>query len=440
MEKTFNNLCESLFSQLMPGENLVLSLNGENSQFVRFNNASVRQTGMVDDADLGLKFIFNGRTCNGGFTISGDHDVDQKRGLNEIERMRTESKEIPEDPFLVMPVDAGSSHEIKNANGLAFEDAVDAILPAMKGTDFVGILANGKMYRGSANNLGQRHWFETESFCLDYSLVTPEHQMVKGCYAGSDWNQSEYEDYVGQSRTKLSLMEKKPMKIDTGEYRTWFEAAAVADFLGMFSWNGISEASLRQGCSGFSRMRNEDVRLSNKFSIVEDFSPGFCPKFNSNGEVSPNSITLIQNGTLKNTLVSSRSAKEYGVESNFAEGGEYLRSPRMEPGKLNQENVTKEIDRGLYLSNIHYLNWSDNAGGRITGLTRYACFWVENGEIVAPIETMRFDDSFYRFFGEKLVDVEDKVTVVPEVSTYGQRSLGATTCPGILVDSFALTL
>ena len=65
MEKTFNNLCESLFSQLMPGENLVLSLNGENSQFVRFNNASVRQTGMVDDADLGLKFIFNGRTCNG---------------------------------------------------------------------------------------------------------------------------------------------------------------------------------------------------------------------------------------------------------------------------------------------------------------------------------------------------------------------------------------
>ena len=36
--------------------------------------------------------------------------------------------------------------------------------------------------------------------------------------------------------------------------------------------------------------------------------------------------------------------------------------------------------------------------------------------------------------------VEDKVTVVPEVSTYGQRSLGATTCPGILVDSFALTL
>ena len=164
MEKKFNTLCESLFSRLDNGENLVLSLNGENSQFVRFNNASIRQTGLVDDADPGLKFIANDRTCNGGFTISGDSDLDLKRGLDEIERMRGESKEIPEDPFLVMPTDSESSRELKTANGLPFEDAVDAILPAMGGTDFVGILANGKMYRGSANNLGQKHWFETESF------------------------------------------------------------------------------------------------------------------------------------------------------------------------------------------------------------------------------------------------------------------------------------
>jgi len=440
MEKNFNSLSDSLFSELKDGENLILSFSGENSQFVRFNNASVRQTGIVDDGDLDLKFISNGRTCHGGFTVSGDLNVDLDRGKAEIARMRAEAKQIPEDPFLVLPENSGSSHEIKTASGLAFEDAVDALVPAMSGVDFVGIWANGRMFRGNANNLGQRHWFETESFCLDYSLVTPEHQMVKGSFAGSDWNQDEYETYVKRSREKLTLMERKPVKVDTGEYRTWFESAAVADFLGMFSWNGISEASLRQGCSGFGRMRHDDVRLSPKFSIVEDFSPGFCPQFNSNGEVSPESLSLIEKGILKNTLVSSRSAKEYGVESNFAEAGEYMRSPKMKPGHLNHDDVVGQLDKGLYLSNIHYLNWSDNAGGRITGLTRYACFWVEGGEIVAPIETMRFDDSFYRFFGDQLIDVEDRVSVVPEVETYGGRSLSATTCPGILVDSFALTL
>ena len=187
-------------------------------------------------------------------------------------------------------------------------------------------------------------------------------------------------------------------------------------------------------------MRHEDIRLSSKFSISEDFSPGFCPKFNSDGEVSDDSLSLIKKGELKNTLVSSRSAKEYQLESNFAESGEYLRSPRMNPGNLKHDQVLSELEEGLYLSNIHYLNWSDNPGGRITGLTRYACFWVEQGEIVAPIDTMRFDDSFYRFFGEQLMEVEDKLTVVPETSTYGKRSLGAVTCPGILVNSFALTL
>ena len=440
MEDIFNHLSDKLISYLKKDEHLIISFDGENSQFIRFNNASIRQTGLVDDATMGLKFIANGRTCYGAFTVSGNQDIDIQRGENEIDRMRKESEEILADPFLVMPKNYGSSHEIKKVNGLPFDNAVNALIPVMEGIDFVGIWVNGKMYRGNANSAGQRHWFETDSHCLDYSLVTHSHQMVKGCYAGSDWNQESYEKYVEKSKSKLKIMNRKPMKVNTGEYKTWFEAAAVADFLSMFSWNGISEASIRQGCSGFGRMRHEDVRLSPKLSLAEDFSPGLCPKFNSEGEVSGDSLSLIENGKLKNTLVSSRSAKEYNLDSNYAESGEYLRSPRMDPGNLSQSKVLKELDKGLYLSNIHYLNWSDNSGGRITGLTRYACFWVENGEIIAPIKTMRFDDSFYNFFGNQLLEVEDKLTVVPETSTYEKRSLGATTCPGILVNSFALTL
>jgi predicted Zn-dependent protease len=440
MKKVFNSISDLLFKELKSGEDVILSFSGENSQFIRFNNGSVRQTGLVDDADIELKFISNNRICGGGFTISGDIEIDLARGKHEIERMRHETNELPEDPFLVLPKNLGSSNVVKEANGLKFEDSIDAILPAMSGTDFVGILANGKMFRGNANSKGQNHWFETDTYSLDYSLVTSTHQMVKGSFSGSDWNQDEYESYVRRSKEKLSLMERKPIKIKTGDYRTWFESAAVSDFLGMFSWNGISEASLRQGCSGFGKMRHNDARLSPKFSVIEDFSPGYCPKFNSDGEVAIDELALIEAGQLKNTLISSRSAKEYGLESNYAENGEFLRSPRMATGNLNHNDVVKELDKGLFLSNIHYLNWSDNPGGRITGLTRYACFWVEGGEIVAPIETIRFDDSFYRFFGDQLSEVEDRLYSNPEVGTYGGRSLGATACPGILVDSFSLTL
>mgnify|MGYP000055900629 CR=1 FL=1 len=440
MEKIFNQLSESLFSELNSDENLILSFDGEKSQFIRFNHATVRQTGLVDDADLGLKFIANNRTVRGGFTVSGNLDIDVARGKSEIARMRLEAQEIPEDPFVVFPENAGSSHEIKTADSLPFETAVDALFPAMSGVDFVGIWANGRMFRGNANNLGQKHWFETESHCLDYSLVTPEHQMVKGTYAGTDWNQDAYESYVDRSIKKLALMDRKPVRVGPGMYRTWFDAAAVADFVDMFSWNGISEASLQQGCSGFGKMRHNDQRLSPIFTITEDFSSGLVPKFNSNGEISPESLPLISNGELTNTLVSSRTAAEYGASTNYAEDGEEMRSPTMNPGDLAHDDVLKELKTGLYLSNIHYLNWSDNPGGRITGLTRYACFWVEKGEIVAPIETMRFDDTFYRFFGTELESVGSTAEIIPDVLTYGQRNLGAITCPGILTSEFQLTL
>ena len=440
MENKFKSLSKKLFSQLKKDEILTVSFVGENSQFIRLNNAKIRQTGLVDDADIKLKMIANNRTCSGSFTLSGDDGVDLSRGSSEIERMRLESKEILEDPYIVMPSESGSSHEVKSANGLAFNDAVDAIMPAVQGVDFVGVLANGRMYRGNLNSLGQEHWFETESFCLDYSLVTKEHQMVKGTFAGTDWKQDKYEAYLNNSKQKLKMMELKPVSIETGEYRTWFEPAAVSDFIDMFSWNGISEASIQQGCSGFGKMRHDDVRLSPQFSVSEDFSTGMVPKFNSDGEIAPAVVPIISDGELVNTLVSSRTAAEYNTSTNFAESGEYLRSPKMEPGNLRKDDVVNRIDTGLYLSNIHYLNWSDNPGGRITGLTRYACFWVKGGEIQGPINTMRFDDTFYKYFGDNLEQVGQETEFIPNTSTYGNREIGGTICPGVLASSFALTL
>ena len=73
-------------------------------------------------------------------------------------------------------------------------------------------------------------------------------------------------------------------------------------------------------------------------------------------------------------------------------------------------------------------------------MTRYACFWVENGEIVAPIENLRFDESLYRCFGDQLVALTDFQEFVPDVGTYGSRSLGGMRIPGIVVDGFTETL
>ena len=59
----------------------------------------------------------------------------------------------------------------------------------------------------------------------------------------------------------------------------------MADIVGMFSWGGISEASIQQGDSALCKMRENGMKLSDCFSLKEDFGSGLVPRFNSNGEL-----------------------------------------------------------------------------------------------------------------------------------------------------------
>ena len=440
MEQLFNQLSEKLLKSLDADEHMKVSIDGENSQFVRFSQSKVRQAGLVDDASLSISLIKDGRTCSGSFTLTGNSETDEKTAYMELERMREEVVSLPKDPFVVLPEDTGSSREDHNGSLLSQENAVSALSPAMQGVDLAGIWASGRIFTGNANSAGQKHWFATDTFSLDYSLITPDERMVKGTYAGSQWDQTEYEKNMTSSIAKLRMMDKPGKKIKPGAYRTYIAPAGVADIVGMFSWGGVGEASIQQGDSSLCRMRQNDVKMSPCFTLSEDFTSGMVPRFNYNGELAPEKLDLILSGSLHNTLVSSRTAKEYGVKSNFAGEHEAMRSPVLAPGDLNEDDVVQSLDTGIYLSNLHYLNWSDRPGGRITGMTRYACFWVENGEVVAPIENMRFDDSIYNFFGENLESVTDKSHLHPTVQTYEGRELGGVSCPGILLKSFELTL
>jgi len=440
MEKLFNQLSETLLNNLNTGEHLKITIGGENSQFVRFSQSKVRQSGLVDDASLSIVLIKDERTCSGSFTLTGNISTDEATAMAELNRLRTEVGTLPKDPFVAMPEDTGSSREEHKSSLLNEEEAVSALSPAMQGVDLAGIWASGRIFTGNANSAGQKHWFATDTFSLDYSLITPDERMVKGTFAGSHWDQSEYENNMAKSIAKLRMMEKPGKKIKPGVYRTYIAPAGVADIVGMFSWGGVGEASIQQGDSSLCKMRQNNVKMSPCFTLSEDFTSGIVPRFNSNGELAPEKLDLILAGSLQNTLVSSRTAKEYGVQSNFAGEGESLRSPVLSPGDLNEDEVVQKIDNGIYLSNLHYLNWSDRPGGRITGMTRYACFWVENGEVIAPIENMRFDDSIYNFFGENLEAVTDKAHLHPAVETYDGREMGGVSCPGILLKSFELTL
>jgi predicted Zn-dependent protease len=263
---------------------------------------------------------------------------------------------------------------------------------------------------------------------------------VKSLYAGSVWDNAELRRNIKDAEYKLSLMDRPSKKVERGEYRVYLAPSAVGELLGTLSWGGVSMGDHQRGNGSLKDLWQKKKTLSPLFTLSEDFSLGLSPRFNEAGEVSPMDLLLVEKGDHKNFLVSTRTANEYKMESNFASESESMRSPVVLTGDLSREDIYKEIGTGLYLSDLHYLNWSDRETARITGMTRYACFWIENGEIVAPIEDLRFDESYYSIFGEALERVTDFSEVTPATGSYFNRDVGGLKAPGLLLSKFKFTL
>jgi len=214
MEQLFKQINQTIMAELKQGENLGLSFSGEQSTFTRINAARVRQIGNIDEADLGFNLIYDGRRSTGSISLSANLEEDLNRARAELERLRAEIVQLPKDPYLVIPESKETSVSIQEGHLPAAEDIPGKLLPAMGDVDLTGIWASGRVFQGSANSAGGYHWFASDSFSLDYSLITPSEKMVKATYAGTEWDQLAYKAFLADSITKLELMSLPPKKIE----------------------------------------------------------------------------------------------------------------------------------------------------------------------------------------------------------------------------------
>ncbi|MEH1942525.1 MAG: TldD/PmbA family protein [Nostoc sp.] len=440
LEVSFNRLVETLVIKKAENEQFTVRLSSERSQFTRFNHAKVRQTGCVADGWIELTLMADRRSSVRQFPFTGNWDVDWQLAYSALQELRDELILLPIDPYLVLPSGTNTSREVHSGNLLAAEAVVPTVIQLVSELDFTGIYAGGLIVKAYGDSNGQKHWFATDTFTLDYSLFSTSGQAVKGTFAGSYWDISAYIAKINEAKKQLELLARPAKELPRGQYKTYFAPAAVADLLLMLSWGAVSEADIQQGNSALAALSRQEKQLSRRFSLKENFQRGLVPRFNELGEMAAPELPVIEKGYLVNTLVNSRTAKEYQKTANGANGSETLRAPEVSTGNLAFEQILPSLDTGLYVSNLHYLNWSDRHTGRITGMTRYACFWVENGEITAPIENLRFDESLYRFWGENLVDLTNFQEFIPEVGTYESRQLGGSLVPGMLVEDFTYTL
>jgi len=437
--KSFEEFSKKVFHELSTDESLSMSFSGEETQFARLTKSKVRQVTNLIQGYVEYKFIKGHKTLSFNLPFTGAVS-DLELARKKISESRTWLTHMPDDPYLVRPAYYGVSKDETLSSNYNVPAMLEEILESASDVDLAGVFAAGDIVRASANNLGQFHWFKTRNFYVDYSLYNERQKAVKSLYAGSNWSSVDLKTNLQESIHKLNLMNRDSKKIERGEYRVYLAPSAVSELINTLSWGGVSTAAHKRGMGSFRDLMEGKKKLSSKFSLMEDFTLGLAPRFNELGEIAASQLPLIVHGELKSFLTSTRTANEYNVESNYALDYEGMRSPEVNCGTLSREDILKKLGTGLYISDLHYLNWSDRESARVTGMTRYACFWVENGEFVCPIQDLRFDESFYRIFGEKLIEFTDFSDVIPHTGSYFERNVGGSRVPGALISDFTFTL
>ncbi len=440
MQAYFYELVDALRAKLRGGEILLANFSGEESDFVRFNRSRVRQAGRVSQAYFGIELVDGGRHAKGSLSLSRRKRADKAELAAMLDGLRAQLQHAPEDPYLLYASvfqfqPSGRPDRLPDRG-----EALAAILGAGEGRDLVGIYAQGGIYRGFANSLGQRNWFATHSFNLDWSFYHAADKAVKSRYAGFEWSGEEFERRVARAAEQLAVLARPPRTIAPGKYRVYLAPTAMEDFVDMLCWGGFSLKAQKTKTTPLLKMLAGEARLSPKIAIRENTAGGIAPDFQAQGFIRPDQVELIAGGGIRDCLVSPRSGKEYGLEPNGAAGDERPESLDMDGGDIPAGEVLARLGTGIWVNQTWYLNFSDRAACRVTGMTRFATFWVEDGAIAAPLNVMRFDETVYRALGENLIGLTAERDFLLSPGSYGGRSTESARLPGALIDDFTFTL
>lgn len=438
-QQQFEDLVAVLKAAVSPQEQFTLTYNAEASDFIRFNHGRVRQAGHVQQAGVSLKLIEDGRHANLELTLSGDRETDCERLNQALQQLRETLPSLARDPYLLPHMDAWRSD---SRQAIALPDSGDVVAridELSADLDLVGFYAAGPIYRGFASSWGALGWHEANSFNFDWSLFHENGQAVKASYAGHDWDAAAFDRRFAQARQQLEFLGRPLRNLEPGEYRAYLAPAAMDEIVGMLCWGGFSAQSIASKRSPLQRLYRDEARFSPLVSLDEQVSGSLSPAFSQEG-YPRRDLALITEGQARERLVDSSSAAEYGLQANGADYGESPSALSMAGGSLELDEILQKLGTGLYISNLWYLNYSDRPAARLTGMTRFATFWVENGQIVAPVSTMRFDDSAYSLLGSALENLTRERELILSASTYSQRQTASSHLPGALISRLTLTL
>ncbi len=420
------------------------------SALTRFTRNAIHQNVAQRKYNLNLEVVVNGNR-RGSTALNSLNDADIDESLNSVMKIAKVSTPDPDFVSLPEPLEIAPLPEIYNRRtaGVTPEDRVDGVQSLIETA-----LDHDKRVRWStgaytmenctyamANSLGVEAETAYTRASVDIVVKAGGSEDGSGYSAKYSRDVGDFDfEAMARSAAEDAVKSVGPELIPTGEYEAVFTPVTVSTFTGFMGRLGFSARAHQDGYSCLtdkigSQVFDEKLTINDMGRSLATFN---AMPFDGEG-VPKGTLRLVNRGVPENLCYDSYTALKDGLESTGhalpKSGGFFFRGMPLplnmvvESGDATVEEMIEDTKKGVYLTRLHYVNAIRRDLAVISGLTRDACWLIEDGEVKHPIKVMRFTDSVIRVMSG-IDAIGDNSTV--EMLPYG-------TLPAIKVSSFRFT-
>lgn len=353
--------------------------------------------------DLGLRVLVGRRQA---VVSSSDRSP---AALKELaERAVAMARAVPEDPY------CGLAEPGQLANDWADLDLADPVEPSVDRLIELAreAEATARAVPGVTNSEGaEAGWGRSEialvaSNGFSGAYARTSHSVSVAVLAGEGSGMERDYDYsaavhaedlrsaaeVGRLAGERAVRRLNPRKGETASIPVVFDSRIAGGFVSALA-GAISGPSIARGTS-FLRDRLGEMVFGPEIEIVDDPSirRGVRSRpFDGEG-VTPVRRSIIDKGRLTTWLLDLRSARQLGLTTTGhaarGTGGPPSPSPAnlaLMPGRLSPDEMIREIDSGLYVTEMMGMGVNGVTGDYSRGATG---FWIEKGQLAFPVSEM----------------------------------------------------
>ena len=217
---------------------------------------------------------------------------------------------------------------------------------------------------------------------------------------------------IGRRAGEQAVARLNPRKVSSQQAPVIFDPRASRSLLGHFA-GAISGQAVARGTSFLKDSMASQV-FSDGISITDDphRKRGQASKpFDGEG-VANQAMTLVDDGRLTTWLLDASSARQLGLETtgHASRGTAGPPAPAtsnlyMNPGTISAEAMIKEVEQGLYVTELIGFGVNGITGDYSRGA---AGFWIENGEKAYPVSELTIAGNMREMF-QNMTPADDLV-------------------------------